>query len=114
MLTALAVVMMKLGIAIVVLFVGACVDPAHTPKITIDTDTGPLLHLTEIGLGASTQVDAAQGSQAEPVEVDGSACSCTTSECVTDWIQSNIGPCVCADLVCNDGRRIGACVACTP
>ncbi|HEX7702803.1 MAG TPA: hypothetical protein VF403_18815 [Kofleriaceae bacterium] len=104
--------MMKLGLAIVVLFVAACVDPAPTPKITIDT--GPPLHLTENAHGATTQIDAVQGSQAEPVEVDGSACSCTTSECITDWIESTVGPCVCADLVCNDGRRIGACVACTP
>ena len=106
--------MMKLGIAIVALFVAACVDPSPTPKITIDTDTAPPLHLTEVGQGASTQVEALDGSETEPVEVDGSACSCTTSECITDWIQSNIGPCVCADLVCNDGRRIGVCVACTP
>jgi hypothetical protein len=102
--------MMKL-VGIAVVFTAACTDSPPTPRIIILT--GPTLHLSETGRG-STAVEALPGSQAESVELDSSACSCTTEACVTDWIEANIGPCVCADIACSDGTRLGACVACTP
>jgi len=40
-------------------------------------------------------------------------CACATVECVTAWIEQNVGCDVCAHALCGDGEgTVGGCVAC--
>jgi hypothetical protein len=104
--------MQKTSLAFVALLVSACTDPAPQRD---EIETGPpLLHLvshTDAVRGATTQLldDETIG----PVDLSGSPCACTTTECIDTWIQDNLSCGVIVDLVCDDGRRLGGGVLCS-
>lgn len=59
--------------------------------------------------GAATEL---RGLGDEPVQLEGSACTCTSDACVADYIRDHVGCDVCVAFACEDGRRVGGCAAC--
>ena len=79
--------------------VGTLREPPQPATVTViaDQERGATL----IGQGSEAAIDLAD-----------SPCACTTTACMSQWIEDNIGCDVVVDLVCPDGMR-GGLVRCT-